>query len=116
MERLLSRFESGNLYDSLPAALDAELFTQLLSGGSFKLERIVSTGHVTPDGEWYDQDQAEWVVVLKGSASLRFKSESTPRTLREGDYLLIPPHLRHRVEATDPDQPTVWLAIHFEGT
>lgn len=109
----MSRIEAGGLYNDLPTTLDAELFTQLLSGGSFRLERIISTGHRTPDGEWYDQDQAEWVVVLKGNAVLRFESEPAPRTLREGDYLLIPPHVRHRVDATDPDQPTVWLAIHF---
>ena len=112
----MSRIETGNLYNGLPGMLDAERFTQLLDGGSFKLERIVSTGHATPEGKWHDQDQAEWVVVLNGSALLRFESEPTPRTLRQGDYLLIPPHARHRVEATDPDQPTVWLAVHFEGT
>lgn len=110
----MSRIDSGNLYDGLPTTLDAELFTKLLTGRSFKLERIVSTGHATPDGEWYDQDQAEWVAVLKGSASLRFENDPKLRTLREGDYLLIPPHARHRVEATDPYRPTVWLTVHFE--
>jgi glyoxylate utilization-related uncharacterized protein len=32
--------------------------------------------------------------------------------LKRGDYLYIPPHARHRVEWTDPDHVTVWLAIH----
>ena len=108
----MSGSESGNLFAGLPAKLDEELFTEILKGRSFKLERIVSTGQTTPDGEWYDQDRAEWVVLLKGAATLRFEDEPAPRTLGEGDYLMIPPHARHRVEATDPDRPTVWLALH----
>ena len=33
----------------------------------------------------------------------------------EGDHLLIPRHVRHRVERTDPDRETIWLAVHFSG-
>jgi cupin 2 domain-containing protein len=29
-----------------------------------------------------------------------------------GDHVHIPAHRRHRVEWTDPAQPTVWLAVH----
>jgi cupin 2 domain-containing protein len=44
---------------------------------------------------------------------LRFEDEPEPRLLRPGDYLLIPAYRRHRVEWTDPTQPTVWLALHY---
>lgn len=104
---------SGNLFSNLPAALPAELFEELLSADGFKLERIVSLGHATPPGEWYDQEWHEWVVLLSGSARLKFEDESEVRTLAPGDYVLIPAHRRHRVEWTSVDKPTVWLALHF---
>ena len=85
----------------------------LVQTGSFKLERIVSSGQATPPGEWFDQDRDEWVALLSGSAGLLFEGEDHPRPLRPGDYLLIPAHVRHRVEWTEPGTETVWLALHF---
>lgn len=78
-----------------------------------RLERIVSRGQATPDGEWYDQDANEWVVLLRGAAALRFEDEPEPRVLGPGDWLDIPAHRRHRVEWTAPDEPTIWLALHY---
>jgi cupin 2 domain-containing protein len=77
------------------------------------LERIVSTGQATPEGRWYDQERNEWVAVLSGSAGLLFEGEAGIRVLRPGDHVLIPAHRRHRVAWTDPQQQTVWLAIHY---
>ena len=68
----------------------------------------------SPPGFWYDQDRPEWVIVLAGSAAVRFEGETAPRTLRRGDYLHIPAHARHRVEWTDKDAPTIWIAVHYE--
>ena len=76
-------------------------------------QRIVSSGHVTPENQWYDQDGDEWVVVLRGSARLQFDGEAAPVSLQPGDYVLIPARRRHRVEWTQPGKPTVWLALHF---
>ena len=87
--------------------------TALLAASHVRIETIVSHGHASPEKFWYDQDWAEWVVVVKGAAELQFEGESAPRVLQPGDYLHIPPHVRHRVTATDPDQPTVWLAVHY---
>lgn len=78
-----------------------------------RLERIVSTGHVTPEGEWYDEETHEWVLVLQGRARLRFDDDPMPMTLGPGDHVVIPARRRHRVEWTDPAQPTVWLALHY---
>ncbi len=102
-----------NLFADLPDDLPEELFDQLAVGGNVRIERIVSTGHSSPDGFWYDQDQAEWVVVLKGTARLRIDGDDEPIELKPGDWINIPAHKRHRVEWTDPDQPTVWLAVHY---
>ncbi len=85
----------------------------MLSRPGLRIERIVSFGQASPPGFWYDQTHAEWVVVLTGAAHLRFDDEGAPRSLGPGDYVEIAPHRRHRVEWTDPTQPTIWLAIHY---
>lgn len=102
----------SNLFDSLPATSTNEIFEILLQTDHFKLERIISTGQATPDGEWYDQDTHEWVILLQGGAGLRFEDGEVVE-LEPGDYVHIPAHRRHRVEWTASDQPTVWLAIHY---
>jgi cupin 2 domain-containing protein len=102
-----------NLFAAIPTEITAEIIQVLLETGNFRLERIVSNGQATPPGEWYDQDSHEWVALLTGAAGLRFEDEAEPRVLRPGDYLLIPAHRRHRVEWTDPETPTVWLALHY---
>jgi cupin 2 domain-containing protein len=83
----------------------------LLLGPGVRVERIVSRGHRSPDGFWYDQDEAEWVMVLQGAALLRLEGEEAPRRMGPGDHVDIPPHVRHRVEWTDPETETVWLAV-----
>ena len=103
---------AGNLFRGIPRALPGELIEPLLETPAVRLERIVSAGHATAPGTWYDQARDEWVVLLRGSARLRIEGEAAARTLRPGDYLLIPAHCRHRVEATDASGPTVWLALH----
>ncbi len=105
----------ANLLADLPDHLSEERFETLVQSGNTKLERIISTGHSTDPGDWYDQAQAEWVMVVKGRAGLRFEDEPDTRILEPGDHLLIPPHARHRVEWTSADEPTVWLALHLPG-
>jgi cupin 2 domain-containing protein len=100
-----------NLFGDLPDAAAAEATETLLSAAGVRIERIVSLGQKSPDGFWYDQDEAEWVLLLAGGARLRFADEDGPRSLKPGDWLHIAAHRRHRVEWTDPAQPTVWLAV-----
>jgi cupin 2 domain-containing protein len=105
--------DSGNLLAALPARLDAEQIIPLVANENLRIERIVSTGQASPPGFWYDQDWAEWVLVLAGSAGLLFEAEAAPRVLRPGDYVHIPAHRRHRVAWTDAEHQTVWLAVHY---
>lgn len=105
---------TGNLFESLsPPATPDERFDTLLSSGALRIERIVSWGQSTPVGEWYDQPQDEWVVLLSGAARLRFADAAETLDMRPGDWLYLPAHRKHRVEWTTPDQASVWLAIHF---
>ncbi len=106
---------SGYLFAHLPADSAQEQFNELLHADAVHIERIVSQGQASPPGFWYDQDWAEWVLVLRGSAVLLMEGEAAPRTLGPGDYLHIPPHRRHRVEATAAHEPTIWLAVHHPG-
>ncbi len=105
---------STNLLQDLPASLPAELVTTLVTSGSVRIERIVSTGHRSPDGFWYDQEEHEWVVVLQGEGHLRFE-DGQQLKLCTGDHVLIHAGRKHRVDWTCGDEPTVWLAVFFRG-
>jgi len=100
----------GSLF-RVPAAADGETVDVLLARPGLRIERIVSTGQSTPPGIWYDQPEDEWVALLAGSATLQWGDGSLV-DLAPGDWLLIPAHIRHRVEATSVDPPCVWLAVH----
>ena len=102
-----------NILSDLPPALAGEAFDTIVESDSVRIERIVSNGQATPEGEWYNQERDEWVLILTGSAGLLFDSEQEPRRLCAGDHILIPAGCRHRVAWTDPDVKTVWLAVHF---
>ena len=102
----------SNLLAELPAELPEELLQTLLESGNLRIERIVSRGHASPEEFWYDQDQNEWVLLLSGRARLRFEGEDSVELI-PGSFLNIHAHARHRVDWTDPDQATVWLAIHY---
>jgi cupin 2 domain-containing protein len=106
----------GNIFDALPSNPPAEeMFAPLLvAANELRVERIVSFGHASPPGFWYDQPEAEWVVLLGGSARLRFEDDPDAIELIPGAYVDIAAHRRHRVEWTAPGVPTVWLAIHYK--
>lgn len=102
-----------NLFSDIPDDLPDELLDTLLNAVMVRIERIVSQGHASPEGFWYDQEQSEWAVVLKGAARLRFEGDDELVEMGPGDFINIPAHKRHRVEWTTPDEPTVWLAVHY---
>jgi len=110
----------NNLFDDIPAAVDLdpqtkdELETVLVSGDGLRIQRIVSYGHRSPEGFWYNQPQNEWVTVLKGKAQIRFEDELVE--LNSGDQLLIDANRKHRVEWTARDEPTVWLAVFYDAS
>ena len=102
-----------NLFTDLPSQLPDELITILNDAADVRIERIVSHGHVSPKDFWYDQEQHEWVVVLKGTARLQFEDGEVE--MKVGDFVNIPAHKKHRVEWTTPDEPTIWLAVFYGG-
>jgi cupin 2 domain-containing protein len=105
----------SNLFGDLPLSLPEELVEILVESPQVRIERIVSTGHASPVGYWYDQAEAEWVGVLQGEAKLLLEGDDEPLHMRPGDHVLIPAHRKHRVEWTIPDESTVWLAVFFRA-
>ncbi len=109
---------TNNLFSQLPQDLSSEVFECLAQGNGIRIERIVSNGQCTADNQWYDQDDHEWVILLQGSATIQFAEDSSTNNvltrLSPGDYINIPAHTKHRVESTDPDNITIWLAIHYQ--
>ncbi len=103
---------TANLLHDVPRSLPEERVQTLLETTEVRIERIVSHGHASPEDFWYDQPQAEWVTLLRGAARLRFEGKA-PIEMRPGDSVHIPAHRRHRVDWTTPDEPTVWLAVHY---
>ena len=104
---------ADNIFAGLPVTAEAtERLETLLARPGLRIERIVSSGQASPAGFWYEQADAEWVVLLSGEALLRFEDESEARRLHAGDWLYIEPLRRHHVEWTAPATPTVWLAVH----
>jgi cupin 2 domain-containing protein len=103
-----------NLFSQIPESIPDEVYETLLKTGQFRLERIISLGQKTPAGEWFDQEMNEWVLLLKGNAGLLFEGDKEVRVMRPGDYMHIPARCRHRVEWTDAEQATVWLALHYK--
>lgn len=101
-----------NIFSDLPNHLPAERVETLLSAQHVRIERIVSMGHVSPEGFWYDQDADEWVLLVRGAARVRIEGEELLEMVA-GSFLHLPARRRHRVEWTDPAQATVWVAVHF---
>ena len=104
-----------NLFHDIAKELPEEAVEVLVETSGHRIERIVSQGHASPEGFWYDQDQNEWVIVLKGLRSCG----STEMMKRWNCDPLISSiswaHKRHRVEWTAPDEPTIWLAVFYGG-
>ena len=103
--------EVKNIFADLPEQIPAEEFLRLFQSGSTTIERIVSHSHCSPPDFWYDQPQDEWVIVLRGHATLDFAAGESVE-LKAGDYLTIPRHVRHRVARTSEE--TIWLAVHSD--
>jgi cupin 2 domain-containing protein len=101
----------ANIFDLSAIASDQEVFEPLLENPDLLIERIVSTGRTTPEGEWYDQSRDEWVILLQGEAEITYE-DGRAIVLKPGDYLLIPAHQKHRVTYTSTEPACVWLAIH----
>lgn len=102
-----------NIFQHIHKEISEELFENILTTENLRIERIVSKGHSTADNQWYDQDEHEWVMVLKGEAKLEFTDHRIVH-LEAGSHINIPAHTRHKVAWTKPDTETLWLAVYYQ--
>ena len=101
-----------NLFDVTKENFSNEIFERMIENENFVLEKIISEGHSSPRDFWYDQNKNEFVILISGSAKLQY-DDGQITNLNPGDYLIIPAHKKHRVEWTDPNQKTFWIALHY---
>ena len=102
----------ANIFSNIPSELPNEIFEDIIITEKLRVERIVSKGHSSPESGWYDQSENEWIIVLSGYGVIEYENGSKV-ALKEGDYLNIKAHEKHRVIETSPDAATVWLAIFY---
>ena len=103
----------NNIFDEIPANVPEEIFAELIHNPNFRVERIVSRGHATPENEWYDQGDNEWILLIAGNAQIEFQTNQRIVNLIPGSFLNIPARSKHRVNWTQKETPTIWLAIHY---
>lgn len=107
------REKPKNMLITLPTDLSKEVTEILCSGKNVRIERIISKGQVSEAGFWYDQSESEWVMLVSGEAIVEFENPARKVSLKSGDYVLILPNERHRVDWTDPEKETIWLAVFY---
>lgn len=102
-----------NILANVTGPFPEEIVESIVESPNARIERIISYGHQSPDDFWYEQVDHEWVIVLQGAARLEFDDGSEPVSMSAGDHLLIAARQKHRVAWTTPDEPTIWLAVHY---
>jgi cupin 2 domain-containing protein len=103
----------SSVFDGIPTNLRSEWVERIAFKKGVRIERIVSRGHCSPEGFWYDQAETEWVLLISGAARIVFEEDNTVVEMRAGDHIVIPPRARHRVDWTTPDEETIWLAVFY---
>ena len=106
----------SNIFNHIPSELPDELVQDLVRSNHVRIERIVSHGHCSASGLWYDQQWDEWVLLIKGKALIEFEGKTESAELGPGDHVFIPAHLKHRVSWTAENTDTIWLAVHIDAT
>ena len=104
---------TANLFADIPERAKEEIIEIISSGTNFRIERIISYGQTSPENFWYDKEESEWVVVLRGGAVIEFQNDAQVEML-SGDYISIPAHKKHRVKTTSQDEATIWLAFFIK--
>ncbi|MEK6888897.1 MAG: cupin domain-containing protein [Nanoarchaeota archaeon] len=109
----MDKVKKGNIFSKEPSDKSKEIFETIIQSKNCKIERIISHGQETTKGKWYNQEENEFVIVLKGNAKILFENKETI-ALKEGDYIDIPKNIKHRVEETSDKEGTIWLAVFYK--
>ena len=96
-----------NFFNITKPVEGTETINELLQHKNVTINRVVSNR--LTDGSWYDQEEDEWLVLIRGVALLLIDNEE--KTLRSGDTLFIPAQQLHKVISTSDD--ALWLTVHI---
>ena len=88
-----------------------ELTDILVESENIRIEKIVSSGQISPKDFWYDQEQNEFVTLLQGEAVITYEDGNTK--LKAGDNVVITAHKKHKVDYTSIEPPCVWLCVFY---
>lgn len=99
--------QMGRLFEDAATPHEGERFDTLLNQRNLVIERIVSSATLEPTE--YVQAQDEWVLLLRGEATLEVAGR--PFELRAGDYLFLPAGTHHVVRRAADG--ALWLAVHL---
>lgn len=102
-----------NFFTEIPHQIEKEIIETLVKSNNVRIERIISDNHSSPKDFRYDQKKNEFVIVLKGEGIIEFENGKKV-VLKEGDYLIIPSHKKHRVDKTSEKEKTIWLTIFYK--
>lgn len=82
----------------------------MLSGDNWRLERIISRGHVSPEGFWYEQNEDEWGrgAPRRGRNHVGRRNEMHVKKRRKRAYSA---KCRHRVSRTSENPECIWLCF-----
>lgn len=102
--------KTENIFQTSDWNNNIELFTTLFERPGYRVERILSAGHTSPETGWYDQDEHEFILLLQGEAIIEFEND-VKISLKPGDFLNIQPHQLHKVAYTSAEPHCIWLAV-----
>ena len=97
-----------NFFNTIAPREGEETITELLRHNNVTINRIASNR--LSDGAWYDQEEDEWLMLVKGAALLLLDNEEIQ--LKAGDTLFIPAQQLHKVVSTSED--ALWLTVHID--
>lgn len=98
-----------NIFENIGQAGEEELFDVIQKGTNYRIERIVSAGHSSPEGFFYDQENDEWIMLVQGEATLEMEGKYVE--MKAGDYMFVPKNCKHRIEKTSIAPTCIWLCI-----
>lgn len=102
--------EKENLFYLPVLPLKEEFCSELIHSKEVRIERIVSTGQTS---DWYDQEEAEYVILVQGAAKICYE-DGREETLQAGDMCFLLAHKKHKVCYTSTEPPCIWICIFWK--
>lgn len=101
--------ELKNIFAGVAEVGEEESFNTLVKSPNCRVERIVASGHDSPKGMWYDQENDEFILLLQGEATMEFEDGMVE--MKAGDYLHIPKNCKHRLDKSSVSPACVFLCV-----